>query len=155
GPGTPAKEKEEGWKPVLDDATAKELIKRSVERIKEALQKPPADAKKIRVMRKKIQVAGVMIAVYAQSVQGGANKQELAAFRDAALKLSKAAADKDVGINEVKKLAEALAAAKADPGAKGDFIPLKAYLDDNDDVMFSFKRLALGGDGLPKTLQTN
>jgi hypothetical protein len=160
GPGTTAKENGEGWKLVLDESTAKELIKRSINHIQETLKNPPKDVRgkplAKRIVMKKIQVAGVMIAVYAQSAKPGANKQELATYRDAALKLSKAAAaGKDADKADVQKLADALARAKANAGAKTEPVALKEYLDDEGDVMIPFKRLALGGDGLSKNLQTN
>jgi hypothetical protein len=156
GQGNGADEQEEGWKTVIDEATAKELIKNTVDSIQEALKKPPTTDTATRKFMKKLQVHGVLIAVYAQSAKPGSNRGLLIAYRDAGLKLAKAAsAGKGADKNEVKQLAQALTKVKGNGRANGAFIPLRDYLDDEADVMLPFKVVSKGGDGLSKNLQTN
>jgi hypothetical protein len=163
GQGSGADDKDNGWKTVMDETAAKELIKNSVDSIngtvdalQAALKKVPLKETTIRKLIKKLQVEGVMIAVYAQSAKPGTNRALLVAYRDAGLKLAKVAADgKDADKQELKRLAEALTKVKANGKGNGAFIPLKEYLDDEADMMLPFKVLSKGGDGLCKNLQTN
>jgi cytochrome c556 len=151
-PGRAAKENVGAWQPILDEAAARELIARTVKAIQEEVGTSKKDAKAIRKSNKKVQVAAVMLAAVAQSAKAGPDKQLLATYREAALKLAQAAAQGNPG--NIKKLADALTDLKADAGAKPAPISLKSYLEDAGDVMQPFRRLALGGDGLPPVLQS-
>src|SRR5262249_21249429 len=103
---------------------------------------------------KNIQIRAVMIAVYAESAKAGPEKKLLTAYADAGLKLARAAVV-SAKVADVKKLADALA--KAKPGANGKLgnVDWKKELDAEDDVMHPMDKLSKGGDGLPKSLQTN
>jgi hypothetical protein len=156
GPRGTAAQKQNGWAPVLEEGEAKALIKRASDRIQEELSKTPKDKKDKRKQMKNIQVRAVLIAVYATSTKPGRDKKLLTAYAVAGLKLGKAAGG---GVNadpkQVKQLANDLVNAK--PGANGNLgnINWQNELDDVDDVMHPLDKLSKGGDGLPKSLQTN
>src|SRR5262249_10248018 len=116
GPRGAAGQKGNGWKPVLDEAEAKTLIKRAIDRIQGELKKTPTEKREKRKQMKNIQIRAVMIAVYAESAKAGPEKKLLTAYADAGLKLARAAVV-SAKVADVKKLADALA--KAKPGANG------------------------------------
>jgi hypothetical protein len=163
GQGNGADEQDEGWKTVMDEATATELIKNTVDSTKKtvaalevALKAKPKKETTIRKLIKKLQVDGVLIAVYAQSAKPGTNAALLVAYRDAGLKLAKAASEgKNADKQELKRLAADLTKVKGNGRRNGAFIPLRDSLDDEADVMLPFKVVSKGGDGLSKNLQTN
>jgi hypothetical protein len=152
GVGTAANNQAPGWKGVLDEADAKELIKRSTDLIEDQVKKPRANAKEGRKSNKRIQVAAVEIAALAQSAKAGADRQLLASIRDKALELAKEAGDKG-NLNKMKMLAQALANPKVNAAAKPAAVNLKSFLDDQGDVMQAFKTVIKGGDGIEKSLQ--
>jgi hypothetical protein len=155
GAGGAADNKAPAWKPILDDADAVQLVKRSADQIQEDLKKVPANAAAKRKANKRIQVAAVEIAALAQSAKPGASRQLLAHLRDAALKLAKEAGGKNPQPAAMKKLADALASPAANAKANPAPVSLKEFLDDQGDVMLPFKKVSLGGDGLAKELQTS
>jgi hypothetical protein len=145
------------WKPVLDDSEGLKLAKQSLAIIqadantlvnKAGLKKP-----EVRKLRKRIQLNGALIAVYAKAAKAGANRQELISLGEAGLKFSKAAAG-DAKPAQLKKMAADLAATKVNANAKLNGVTWTDYFEDQDAVMTVFKRLALGGNGLPKSLQS-
>jgi hypothetical protein len=155
GAGSAADKKVQVWSPILDEADAMQLVKRSTDLIQEELKKAKPNAKDVRKANKRIQVGAVEIAAFAQSAKPGANRQLLASLRDTALKLAKEAGAKAPQANVMKKLADALAKPAVNANANPALLPLKEYLEDQGDVMQPFKKVSLGGDGLAKELQTS
>jgi hypothetical protein len=150
------------WKPVVDDADALKLAKQSLAIIQQDAatlvknkneEGKPLKKPEVRKLRKRIQLNGALLAVYAKSAKAGANHQELISLGEAGLKFSKAAAG-DAKPAQLQKMAADLAATKANASAKLEGITWTDYFEDQDAVMTVFKRLPLGGNGLPKSLQS-
>src|SRR6266545_5905826 len=134
------------WKPFLPADAYKELVGRAVKNIDEALAEKPSEE-----AVKKAQFNAVMIAAYTLSAKEGA--KDLAAVRDAALKVAKLAGMKGKA-DEARKLAAALATLKGD-GAMGPPGDWKVYVEDRADIMEHFKTKMKGGEGIHPDLQSN
>src|SRR5262249_43487549 len=145
--GTAAGQKQNGWAPVMEEAEAKALIKRAIDRIQEELKQTPKEKKNEKKHKRKqmknVQVRAVLVAVYAMSTKPGTQKKLLTAYAVAGLKLGKAAAGGvKADIEEVKKLADALAKAKPGDNGKLGTINWQNELDDVDDVMHPMDKLS-------------
>jgi len=135
----------------VPDAEFKTLVEQDAKNINTMLNdgKP---AKK--TADRSIKSSALMIAAYAQSRIGkGGNDEAMAALRDSALKVAETGGK--------KKYAEAVAPSKAltaNPTGKGDVKPVdlvKATGVDIEELMYQFKKTAVGGLGIEEQIKAN
>jgi hypothetical protein len=133
------------WKTILAEDVYKELVRRAVKIIDDNADSKDDEA------RKQAQVAAVRIAAFTQSAKGDA--KQLAAVRQAALKVADAIKDKKDPA-EVKKLVAAIASAKAEAGTSAEPVDLHKQLETVLDLMNLYRTKMKDGEGLPPVLQT-
>jgi cytochrome c556 len=147
------------WKPVISEDDGLKLAKRSVEIIQKSVeqlskpQNPKLTKPQIYAIKKRILVNAGLLAVYAKSAKGGANKQELITLAELGLKLNKIAQDRSTKPAVLGKLANELAKAKVNAKAKLDTVPWSEMFEDQGYVMTPFKVWKKGGNGLPEVLR--
>ncbi len=132
------------WKPFLSGDDFNKLVESEVKTIRDELNKPKADAHKIKG-------SAILIALAAQNNKDATDTKQVATVRDTALKLF-GAADKPT---EAKTLADSLAdlkQVKADPQAKTDPVDWRTQIDDLKDAMDVFGLPAKGGEGIERDL---
>ena len=132
------------WKPFLSTDDFNKLVESEVKTIRDELNKPKADAHKIKG-------SAILIALAAQNNKDASDPKQIATVRDTALKLF-AAADKS---KEAKTLADSLAdlkQVKADSQAKTEPVDWRKQIDDLKDAMDVFGLPAKGGEGIERDL---
>jgi cytochrome c556 len=138
GSGRAADEGGDGWQQIIPEEETTRLIQEDADYVKEKLAKHDArDAKRARM-------AAIMIAAYAASARGDANK--LAGVRDMALKVAQDAKDKKY--DAAMKAVNNLKALRGNGGGKADF-PKEL---DVEDIMRPFALPNTGGLGIEKEL---
>ncbi len=135
------------FQPILDDASAQDLIKEQIALIQKEMPNTAKAGREGRKAKKRVQVSAAEIAAIAASAKGG----KLDAYKDAAAKLAQGAMEAKGAA--LTKLVEAVASAKN--GSKGNQIDWTKIVDDREDIMHPMKLEFKGGDGIPKSLQTN
>jgi len=131
---------------VLPDAEYPKMVQYTVKGIKDALKSGKPKEEQVN----KAKTAAVMIAAYAQQNLTGADGQQRATVRDAAIKLADAIAAKQFAA--AVKQAEDLAALPADPKAKKERVKLMDVHVRVSDLMQQFKRPPDGGWGIDSKL---
>jgi hypothetical protein len=144
GRGAAADDKANPWKPSIPEDDLNRLVDQDMKLLQKRLE-GKMDEKTAR----KVRMAALMIAVYAQNAKNGRDAQRLATLRDAAIKLADAANAKR--FDDVKKDAEGLAALKPDPAAQPGklFVPKDFEVED---LMRPFALESLGGQGFEKRI---
>src|SRR5437879_5581062 len=132
------------WKPFLSTDDFNKLVESEVKTIRDELNKPKADAHKIKG-------SAILIALAAQNNKDATDPKQVATVRGTALNLF-AAADKST---DAKKLTDTLTnfkELKADPQAKTDPVDWRTQIDDLKDAMDVFGLPAKGGEGIERDL---
>jgi hypothetical protein len=144
GRSAAADDKANPWKPSIPEDDLNKLVDQDVKLLQEKLS-----GKMDKKTARKVRMAAIMIAVYAQNAKNGRDAQRLATLRDAAIKMADAA--KEERFDEIKKDAEGLASVKADPAAQ----PGKVFVPKDfevEDLMRPFALPSLGGEGFEKRI---
>jgi hypothetical protein len=131
--------------PVLPDAEYPRLLGPSVQTIVTSLAGEPT-----RRGVEKARVAALMLAEFAQQNLGGADGQQRATVRDAAVQV--AALIKDKKYAEAVKLAQQLPTLPANPAARRDKVKLLGTLLDVEELMGQFRSPKVGGLGIETLL---
>jgi len=131
----------EGDAPILPDGDYPKMVKYGVKGIQDALKGSPDDTKAT-----KAHTAAVMIAAYAQQNLSGADGQQRATVRDAALKLADTIKAKK--FPEAIKQADALPSLAADPNAKKEKVKLLESHIAFRNLMNQFNHPPEGGWGI-------
>ncbi len=126
--------------PLVSDADYPKLVKRFTKGIAEALKGTPNDEN-----ISKARVAAVLLASAAQQNLSGADGQQRATVRDAALKVADTL--KAGNAKEAAKLAEAIPTLEADPKAKKEKIKLEGHIE-FPPLMHQFRPVSRGGWGV-------
>jgi hypothetical protein len=126
---------------LVPEADYPKLVKRSVKGIQDALKGGKPSDESI----EKAHTAAVMIAAYAQDNLDGADGQQRATVRDAALKAAEAI--KASKYDEALKLVDGLATLKADPKAKKEKVKLDEHISFKE-LMHQFRPEKEGGWGI-------
>jgi hypothetical protein len=135
----------EDGKHILPDADYPKMVKYAVKGLQDALKGTPDEARV-----NKARTAAVMIAAYAQQNLDGADGQQRATVRDAALKLVDTIQNKKYA--EAIKQADAIPSLAADPKAKKEKITLIGNQIQVADLMQQFKFPPEGGWGIDRKL---
>ncbi|MBY0526344.1 MAG: hypothetical protein K2R98_23320 [Gemmataceae bacterium] len=130
----------------LPDAEYAKMLKRSVKGIQDALKGTPEEP-----MIEKARTAAVMTAAYAQDNLNGADGQQRATVRDAALKVAELIKAKKYA--DASKLAGTLPTLEADPKAKKEKVKLIDVHLTFSDLMHQFRLKPDGGWGIFGHLQ--
>lgn len=131
---------------VVPDAEYPKLVDFSSQVIREALKGKPEKR-----LADKAQLAALMIAAYAQQNLDGANGQQRATVRDAALEMAALIRAKKYA--EALKLLEALPTLRANPKAKKEKAMLFGMGINYEDTMVQFRQPARGGLGIGGQLE--
>jgi hypothetical protein len=145
---------DKGPKAAVPEPAFNQLVKESAKVIQDGLDGKPDDKLTLR----RVRTNAFVVAAAAQDQMGkaGADGKQLAALRDAALKLYEAAGEKK-DLAEAKKQAGVIAqypGVKAEPGAGPGKVALKDRVDEIDEVMNVFAKKDKGGDEIEKELIT-
>jgi hypothetical protein len=132
-------------KALLPAAEFDALVKEDAKVIEDTLAKDEPDKKMVR----KVKIAAVMIAAYAQASATKDNAAQRATIRDAAIKVAKLVTDGK--FKEAAELAKTLPTLKAAPGVKTAPVALDKEFG-LDDLMHQFATERTGGFGIDKEL---
>lgn len=127
--------------PLVPDTDYAKFLKRGAKGIQDALK----DGKPSEENKDKARTSALLIAAYAQANLDGADGQERATVRDAALKVIDLV--KAGKFEEASKLADSLSGLKADAKAKKEKVPLEGYANFAD-LMHQFRPPSQGGWGI-------
>src|SRR5262249_22306270 len=127
---------------LLPDDDYPKMVKYAVKSIQDALKGTPDDVKAT-----KARTAAIMLAAYAQQNLGGADGQQRATVRDAALKLADTIEKKKYA--DASKQAGAIATVAADPNAKKEKVAIEKQIPVRD-LMNQFNHPPDGGYGIDR-----
>ena len=135
---------------VLPDGEYPKVVASQTKVLEEALKAAgeTTDPKLKKMTIEKAKVAAIMIAVAAQENLGGAEGQQRATLRDAALAIAKLLNPTSPNVAEAQKLAAALATLKADGKAKLEKVKILDAHADMPEIMTQFKLPKGGGQGI-------
>jgi Cytochrome C' len=136
----------------LPDDQVREIIKGAVSKVRKALEDKPRDPATSALVR----IQAGLIALSAQHELSGANAAEMAAVRDAGLKLGASVQRRRLNVEQAKKQMEILAGfpgLKADGSASTDPVDLTKKFS-LETIMKVFDKTSKGGDGVEQELLT-
>jgi hypothetical protein len=152
GPPAAADKKEPVWKPVLSAEDSKELVARAKSIVQREISNLNPGARDFKKRLRKIHTTAVFLAVYVQADPQIGKDRTLAALRDTAVQLSQKVGDKP-DVAAAKKLADDLGDPKPGIKTKVGAVSLRHFVGKRDRLMYAFRTVQLGGDGIDPQLQ--